>query len=90
MLMIAMLGLLSGAVLAIHFRVLVLVPATFLGSAVAVMLTYLRGEGLWGMMLALGGGAVALQIGYLCGCFLQHVTAHLEPSVRRRCRPAAR
>jgi hypothetical protein len=89
MLMIAMLGLLSGAVLAIRFRVLVLVPATFASSAISVMLAYLAGEGLAGMMLAVGG-AVTVQIGYLCGCFLQHVTAHLDPSLRRRWRPAAR
>jgi hypothetical protein len=87
MLMIAMLGLLSGAVLAVRFRALVLVPATFASSALSVMLAYLAGEALSGMMIAVGG-AVTLQIGYLCGCFLQHVTAHLEPSLRRRWRPA--
>ena len=58
-------------------EMLVLVPATVIGSAAALGATVTQGNGLWFLLLALVLVIFALQIGYLSGAFL-------APSPRER------
>jgi hypothetical protein len=72
---LTMTAILAGAVLGLRFKILVLVPATVIGSAATLGASITQGNGLWFLLLALVLVISALQIGYLSGAFIRSVTA---------------
>ena len=62
-----LLTLLTGAVLAMRFKVLILIPA--IGSALVVVVigSFARGSGLSDMLIVAMLASTSLQVGYLCG-----------------------
>ena len=73
-------AILAGAVLGLRFKILVLVPATVIGSAATLGATITQGNGLWFLLLTLVLVIFALQIGYLSGAFLRSVTVGARDS----------
>jgi hypothetical protein len=72
MLAIATASLLGGVVLGMKFRVRSAIPAVLAAAALVVSRGIAEDASFWTIALALGGMAVALQVGYLAGAFWQH------------------
>ena len=65
--------MLIGLVLGLRFNVLVLVPATVIGSAFAIAKGMAYSDNIWTILLVMASVMAALQIGYLAGavfCFV--------------------
>ena len=77
---LTMTAILAGAVLGLRFKILVLVPASVVGSAATLGATIAQGGGLWFLVLALVLVISALQIGYLSGAFIRSVTTGTHDS----------
>ena len=78
--MLAIAAMLVGVVLGSHQKVLILVPAIFFGSAIALAIGTARGDSFWSNLLALGLTITALQVGYFAGTFVRFVI--VGPRVR--------
>jgi hypothetical protein len=89
MLPLMIVGFLCGAVLGMRFKVLVLVPAIFLGGIVAAGSNMAVGETLWTSFLALVAVATALQLGYFFGSVVRHALAAPRSGVGRTVRARA-
>jgi hypothetical protein len=61
---------LLGAVLGHRFKVLILVPTIFVGTAVAIGFGIARGDDVWLIGLTVTLASVCLQFGYLCGAVI--------------------
>jgi hypothetical protein len=82
MLILAMISFLAGAVLGLRFKVLVLVPAIGLASAVVAVDGIGLQDGVWrvaGMIVVV---ATFLQLGYLGGSILQFVICAMRELAR--------
>jgi hypothetical protein len=66
---------LTGAALALRFRVLILVPAIGLAGAASIAGGVARGDSASAILTAAVIAAVSLQIGYVCGIVVQHAIA---------------
>jgi hypothetical protein len=71
MLTSAIFGMLLGALLGIHFRVLVLAPAILLAAAVSMTTGMASGEGVRMVALAVIIASISLQSGYIAACVLR-------------------
>jgi hypothetical protein len=60
-----------GILLGFHFRVLVLVPAMLLATAVITVTSFTHGLGLGTIALTVLGATALLQIGYVAGCVVR-------------------
>jgi hypothetical protein len=81
-------GAIAGIMLGLRFKVLILVPAILLATAVITVTGTVRGHELSVIALTLFGTGASLQIGYMVGCVLQVMTpAHLPARTTVRYRP---
>jgi hypothetical protein len=87
MLPLTIFGFLCGAALGMRFKVLVLVPAIFVGGILAAGSTV--GQTLGTTFLAMVAVATALQVGYLFGSVVRHALAASRSSAERTVRPRA-
>jgi len=74
MTILTLLSLLTGMVLGLRFKVLVLLPAIACVLFIAVSMAVARGEILWPALMATAGTA-SLQIGYLAGVGIRYFLA---------------
>lgn len=74
MTMLAMTAMLIGAVLGLRFKVLVLFPAIFIGSAAALGIGMAHNNGLWSVLLSMILAISALQMGYLGGAVIRFIS----------------
>ena len=75
MIMLTVIAILTGAVLGLRFTVLILVPASFIGSVATFGIGIAHSNGLWSILLALVLVISALQIGYFSGAVIRFVNA---------------
>ena len=73
--MLAMTAMLIGAVLGLRFKVLILVPATIIGSAAALAVGMAYGKNVWSILLDMVLVIAALEMGYLGGTVIRFVIA---------------
>ena len=71
MTMLALAAMLIGIVLGLRFKVSILAPAIFIGSAAVLGLTVANSNSLWTVLLAVALEITALQIGYVGGTFIR-------------------
>lgn len=69
--MLTLTAILAGAVLGLHFRVLVLVPALAIGSTVVLGIEMAYANTLWSILAAMALAVMGLQMGYLGGTFIR-------------------
>ena len=67
MIFIGLSGLCLGAILALKLKVLILVPATIIGTAAVAAVELVSGHGLVDALSCAAGAACVLQFGYLLG-----------------------
>ena len=82
MAMLLLLSLLTGAVLGMRFKVLVLVPAMAGALATAIAVEIFRQQGLASMILVSAATVSLLQIGYLAGIVILSGLATARISAR--------
>jgi hypothetical protein len=73
--MLTMTAILTGAMLGLRFKVLILVPATVIGSAATLGAGMTHSNSLWSILLAIVLVISALQMGYLGGAVIRFVSA---------------
>ena len=79
MLMLALLAAVIGAALGLRFKVLILLPAFFVGTLAIVLMSVIQRSGIVSAISATACVAVGLQIGYLFGGILgRAVIMHLR------------
>ena len=69
MLVLLAIGMIAGILLGLLFKVLVLVPAMLLTTAVITVLGFAKGLGFGMIALIVFGAVVSLQVGYIVGSF---------------------
>ena len=74
MMMLAMTGLLTGAMLGFRFKVSVLIPAIPVGAAVIFVVGVANSDSAWLTMLAMALAVTSLQIGYLGGTAIRFIS----------------
>lgn len=67
MMMLAITAVLFGVVLGMRFKILILLPATVIGSATTLGVGVAHSDGFWAIVLATALVIAALQVGYLAG-----------------------
>jgi len=67
MMMLAITAVLIGAVLGMRFKILILLPATVIGSSATLGVGVAHSDGFWSILLAMVLAIAALQVGYLAG-----------------------
>jgi hypothetical protein len=72
--MLMVIGILVGAVLALRFKVLVLVPVICVELAIVLVDGIARGNGAWWSALAIVAIATSTQVGYFTGSVIKSVT----------------
>jgi hypothetical protein len=70
MIWLSIVSLAAGCLLALRFKIIVLVPATFVVIAVAVGIA--QTNGVWSTILMTATTSVGLQVGYFLGMFIQY------------------
>jgi membrane protein DedA with SNARE-associated domain len=65
-------GLAAGCLLAQRFKIIALVPATFVVVFIAVAVGIAQTSGVWSTILMMATTSVGLQIGYFLGMFIQY------------------
>jgi hypothetical protein len=74
MLVLLAMGIIAGILLGLLFKVLVLVPAILLATAVITVFGFAKGLGFGMIALNVFGAAVSLQVGYIVGAFIATAT----------------
>ena len=67
MMMLAITAVLIGAMLGMRFKILILLPATVIGSSATLGVGVAHSAGFWSILLAMVLAIAALQVGYLAG-----------------------
>jgi hypothetical protein len=88
MIMLALIGAVVGAVLGLRFKVLILVPAIWLGLLLIIAAGIARGGAAGSIALTCAALATALQFGYLAGTFTRFTIAGSRATRLRWSRPA--
>ena len=83
MAMLALLSFLTGTVLGMRFKVLVLLPAIACELPIALAVGIFRQPGLVSVTLVSAAAIACLQIGYLAGIAIRHSLAAARMSGRR-------
>ena len=73
MLLLAIISLLTGAVLAQRFKIMVLVPATALVLATAAAAGLAQAHSAWWTILVAAMGSASIQVGYIVGLGMRYV-----------------
>jgi hypothetical protein len=84
MIWLSAVSLVAGGLLARHFKIVVLVPATFV--IVAIAIGELRTTGIWSILITIAVVSVGTQIGYFFGILIQY---GLSALVMRRSPPSS-
>jgi hypothetical protein len=71
MIWLSTVSLAAGGLLAQRFKIIVLVPATFVVVVIAVAVGIAETSGVWSTILMMATTSVGLQIGYFLGMFIQ-------------------
>ncbi len=80
-------GTVTGILLGLRFKILVLIPATLLMTAATTAIGVANGRQFSAVVLTSIGTAVLLQLGYIVGCIFQvMVPAHLPTRSRAESR----
>jgi membrane protein DedA with SNARE-associated domain len=87
MMMLAIVSLLTGALLAQRFKILILIPATVIVLLVAVGTGVVQAHTTWWIMLMAAAASTSMQVGYAIGISIRHV---LDAPVAERSFSAAR
>jgi hypothetical protein len=90
MMMLAVITLLTGVLLGMRFKCLVLVPAVALATVAVVAGGVAHDEAAGAIALATLIAAVGLQVGYLGGLFVNHAAIVIRAARVRRAVPHAR
>ena len=72
MIWLSTVSLVAGCLLAQRFKIIVLVPATFVVVVIAVAVGIAQSSGVWSTILMMATTSVELQIGYFLGMFIQY------------------
>jgi membrane protein DedA with SNARE-associated domain len=93
MIWLSTVSLVAGGLLARHFKIIVLVPATFVIVVVAIFLSKAQTTDIWSVVLAVTVASVAIQVGYFLGMWIQNglrnffVRGSSLPSENKTARP---
>jgi hypothetical protein len=77
MIWLSTVSLAAGGLLAQRFKIIVLVPATFVVVVIAVVVGTAQTSGVWSTILMMATTSVGLQIGYFLGMFMQYALGAL-------------
>ena len=80
MIWLSMVSLSVGALLAQHFRIIVLVPATFTVLIIAIGAGAAQASSAWLIVGMIAAASVSMQAGYLLGMLFQHLQGVLLAS----------
>jgi hypothetical protein len=72
MIWLSIVGLVAGALLAQHFRIIVSLPATLVVIVVAISAGAARTDSAWSTVLMIGAAGVSVQAGYFAGLWIQN------------------
>jgi uncharacterized membrane protein len=72
MIWLSTVSLVAGGLLAQRFKIIVLVPATFVVVVIAVAVGIAQTGGVWSIILMIATTSVGLQIGYFLGMFIHY------------------
>jgi membrane protein DedA with SNARE-associated domain len=72
MIWLSIVSLAVGGLLARHFKIIILVPATVVIAAIAIAAGELQTTGIWSIVFAVVIVSVGMQIGYFLGLLTQH------------------
>jgi membrane protein DedA with SNARE-associated domain len=72
MIWLSTVSLAAGGLLAQRFKIIVLVPATFVAVVVAITVGVAQTSGVWSTILIMASASVGIQIGYFLGMLIQH------------------
>src|SRR5262245_4700282 len=72
MIWLAIVSLVAGGLLARHFKIIVLVPATLVIVAIAIAVGELRTTDIWSIALIIAIPSVGIQVGYFFGVLIQY------------------
>ena len=87
---VAMITLITGVLLGMRFRFLVLVPATVFAAAVILVIGLAHSDDAGSMMVAMLIAAICLQAGYLGGLFARFAAVVMRAARIRKAVPQAR
>ncbi|SHN87854.1 hypothetical protein [Bradyrhizobium erythrophlei] len=73
MIWLSAVSLVAGGVLAWHFKIIVLAPATFVIAAIAIIAGQMQITGIPSIILIIGIASAGAQIGYFLAMLFQHV-----------------
>jgi hypothetical protein len=79
MLVLLAIGTIAGILLGLLFKVLVLVPAMLLATAIITVLGFAKGLGFGMIALIVFGAMVSLQVGYIVGAFVATAATPYHP-----------
>jgi hypothetical protein len=71
MIWLSTVSLVAGGLLAQRFKIIVLVPATFVVVVIALAVGMAQTGGVWSIILMIATTSVGLQIGYFLGMFIK-------------------
>jgi hypothetical protein len=72
MIWLSTVSLVAGGLLAQRFKIIVLVPATFVVVVIALAVGMAQTGGVWSIILMIATTSVGLQIGYFLGMFIKY------------------
>ena len=72
MIWLSIVSLVAGGLLARHFKIIILAPATVVIVAIAIAAGELQTAGIWSIVFTIVIVSVGIQIGYLLGMLVQH------------------
>jgi hypothetical protein len=88
--MVVSIALITGAVLGMRFRFLILVPATVFAAIAILTIGLTHADDASSIAVAMLIAAICLQAGYLCGLFTRYARVMMRLARRRRAFPQAR
>jgi hypothetical protein len=80
MIWLSVVSLLIGALLALRFKIIVLVPATFAVLVIAIGAGVAQASSAWSIVGMIAAASVSMQTGYLLGMLFQHFLGALLAS----------
>jgi hypothetical protein len=86
MIWLSIVSLVAGGLLARHFKIIILAPATFVIAAIAIAAGELQAAGIWSIVFTFVIVSVGIQIGYLLGMLIQY---GLNALLARRASPSS-
>ena len=85
MVALALFSILTGLVLGIRFRFIILLPIIAVGAALLTAISAIRGGALSQTVAAIVVFASFLQLGYICTALFRHAVSRPTSASRRQC-----